>query len=90
MGLLQLEGSLKLWVSFAEYRLFYRAVLQRRPIISRSLLIVATPYQLSIAFVGCIHIDLVACIPVDLATSIHTDLINDIFMLIWSGVFIQI
>ena len=30
---------------FAEYRLFYRALLQKRPIISRSLLIVATPYQ---------------------------------------------
>ena len=29
------------WVSFAEYRLFYRALLQKRPIISRSLLIVS-------------------------------------------------
>ena len=32
------------YVSFAEYRLFYRALLQKRPIISRSLLIVANPY----------------------------------------------
>ena len=35
------------WVthsSFAEYNLFYRALLQKRPIILRSLLIVATPY----------------------------------------------
>jgi len=34
-------GSLKLQVSLAEYRLFYRALLQKRPIILRSLLIVA-------------------------------------------------
>ena len=31
-------------VSFAEYRLFYRALLQKRPIILRSLLIEATPF----------------------------------------------
>jgi len=33
MGWLRLVGSLKLQVSFAEYRLFYRALLQKRPII---------------------------------------------------------
>ena len=44
MGWLQLVGSLKLSVSFAEYRLFYRALLQKRPINLRSLLIVAAPY----------------------------------------------
>jgi len=43
IGWLRLVGSLKLQVSFAEYSLFYRAFLQKRPIISRSLLIVATP-----------------------------------------------
>ena len=32
-------------VSFAEYSLFYRALVQKRPKIFRSLLIVATPYQ---------------------------------------------
>ena len=32
-------------LSFAEYHLFYRALLQKRPIILRSLLIVATPYM---------------------------------------------
>jgi len=32
-GWLRLVGSLKLWVSFAEYSLFYRALLQKRPII---------------------------------------------------------
>jgi len=40
---LRLVGSLKLLVSFAEYSLFYRALLQKRPIIFRSLLIIATP-----------------------------------------------
>ena len=37
--------SLESYVSFAEYSLFYRALLQKRPIILRSLLLVATPYQ---------------------------------------------
>ena len=37
-----LVGSSKLYVSFAEYRLFYRALLPKRPIILRSLLLVAT------------------------------------------------
>jgi len=42
MRWLQLQGSLKLYVSSAEYRLFYRALWQKRRIIPRSLLIVAT------------------------------------------------
>jgi len=41
---LRLVGSLKLEVSFAEYRLFYRALLQKRPVILWSLLIEATPF----------------------------------------------
>ena len=44
MGWLRLVGSLQFQVSFAKYRLFYRALLQKRHIILRSLLIVATPY----------------------------------------------
>ena len=44
MGWLRLVGSLKLSVSSTEYSLFCRALLQKRPIILRSLLIVATPY----------------------------------------------
>jgi len=44
MGWLRLVGSLKLQVSFAEYHLFYRALLQKRPTILRSLQVVATPY----------------------------------------------
>ena len=43
MGWLRLVGSLKLYVCFAEYRLFYRALLQKRPVFLRSLLVVATP-----------------------------------------------
>jgi len=45
MGWLRWVGSLKIWVFFAEYGLFYRALLQKRPTIWRSLLIVATPYM---------------------------------------------
>ena len=51
-GWLRLVGSLKLLVSFAVCSLFYRAFLQKRPIILRSLLIVATPY-LAIDLTGC-------------------------------------
>ena len=47
MGWLRLVGALKLQVSFAEYRFFYRALLQKKPIIFRSLLIVATQYLFS-------------------------------------------
>ena len=38
VGWLRLVGSLKSLVSFAEYCLFYRALLQKRPVILRSLL----------------------------------------------------
>ena len=41
-GWLRLVGSFKSYVSFAEYSLFYGALLQKRPIILRSLLIEAT------------------------------------------------
>jgi len=41
VGRLRLVGSLKLEVSFAEYCVFYRALLQKRPMILRSLLLVA-------------------------------------------------
>jgi len=43
MGWLRLVGSLELYVSFAEYRLFYRSLVQKRRIILRSLVVVATP-----------------------------------------------
>jgi len=44
MGWLRWVGSLKLKVYFAEYSLFYRALLHKRPTILRSLLIAASPY----------------------------------------------
>jgi len=50
MGWLRLVGSLKWYFSFAEYSLFYRALLQKRPIILRSLRIVATPYLLQMVY----------------------------------------
>jgi len=43
MGWLRLVGSLKLWVSFAKEPYKRDCVLQKRPIILRSLIIVATP-----------------------------------------------
>jgi len=42
-----LVGSLKIYVSFAEYSLFYRDLLQKRPMFLRSVLIVTTSYRLS-------------------------------------------
>jgi len=46
MGWLRLVGSIKLQVSFPEYSLFYRALLQKRPIIQSILLTVATPLHI--------------------------------------------
>jgi len=51
MGWLRWVGALKLYVSVAECRLFYRALLQKRPIILRSLLIVATPYHIYCGYI---------------------------------------
>jgi len=53
MGWLRLGGSLKLLVSFTEYSLFYRALLQKRPLYLRILLIVATPYVYGRVFCVC-------------------------------------
>jgi len=43
-GVATISRLLKLQVSFVEYSLLYRALLQKRPIILRSLLTKATPY----------------------------------------------
>jgi len=45
MGWLRLVGSLKLYVSYAEHSLFYRALLRKRPTFLRSLPIEATPHE---------------------------------------------
>jgi len=44
MGWLRLVGSLKLYVSLENIGLFCGALLQKRPTILRSLLVIATPY----------------------------------------------
>jgi len=56
MGWLRLVGSWKLYLSLENIGLFCRALLQKRPRTLRSLLIVATPYEVSWhgAFV-CVH-----------------------------------
>ena len=51
MGWLQLVGSIKFWVSFAEYSLFNRDLLQKRPLILSILLTEATPYLC----ISCVH-----------------------------------
>ena len=44
MGWLQLVGSLKLYVSLENIGLYCRALLQKRPKLLRSLLVIAIPY----------------------------------------------
>ena len=61
MGWLRLVGSNKTQVSFAEYDLSYRALLQKRPIILRRLLIVATQYlrmraPMHVCVSVCVHV----------------------------------
>ena len=46
MGWLRFVGSLKSYVSFADYSLFYRTLSQKRLLILRSLLIVAPPERI--------------------------------------------
>jgi len=61
MGWLQLVGFLKWQVSSAEHRFFYRALLQKRPIILRSLLIAATLYEVATTPEVCRVSDCIAC-----------------------------
>jgi len=79
MGRLRLVGSLKLQVSFAEYCLFHRAILQKRPIILRNLLIEATSYARPTRKIPCVIIislieltyrNSIHCVPYDM--EIHT------------------
>jgi len=51
-GVATISRLLKIQVSFAEYRRFYRALVQNRPIILRSLLLEATPYSKSLVKSG--------------------------------------
>ena len=74
MGWLRLVSSIKLQVSFAEYRLFYMALLQKRPVILSILLTVATPYVVIFyqyeSFVCCIA-QISALGPVDFFVGSH-------------------
>ena len=62
----RLVGSLKAQVSFAEYSLFYRALLPKTPIIWTSLLVVATPYVYTYM---CIYMHLSLFRPLSLCPS---------------------
>jgi len=55
MGWLLSVGSIRSYVSFAKYRLFHRALLQKRPIIFSSLLTVATPYIIVLRLIFLSH-----------------------------------
>jgi len=55
MGWLRSVGSIKLDVSFAEYRRFYRALLQKRPIILSILLAKASAYECACIPVGVVR-----------------------------------
>jgi len=69
---LRLVGSLKLQVSFAEYRLLYRALLQKRLIILRSLLTEATACGASICECVAVRIQLRVCISLPLPLSLSS------------------
>jgi len=74
MGWLRLVGSLKSYVSSTKYRLFHRALLQKRPIILRSLLIVAIPYRFSYAPVIFLYLVLFFLISPSLSCSFYLPL----------------
>ena len=59
MGWLQLGGSLKSWVSLAEYSLFYRARLQKRPIINFYLDICICRDIGWRRFIGCLNVQVI-------------------------------
>jgi len=58
IGWLRSVESMKLQISFAEYRLFNRALLQKRPIILSILRTKATPYQSGIEFQEVMMLDI--------------------------------
>jgi len=73
MGWLQLVGSLKLQVSFVKQPYKRDDIPQKRPVILRSLLIVATPYQKSSGMRTFWYVDIqkdivetVGSIPIDI------------------------
>ena len=64
MGWLRLVGSIKLQVSFVEYSLFYRALLQKRPVILSILLTEFTPYVTRHAAIHLLFVQRPRCVVV--------------------------
>jgi len=66
MGWLRSVGPIKLYISFAGHHLFYRALLQKRPIILSILKTVATPYESSLLLivVRCKCVAMCCCVAV--------------------------
>jgi len=64
MGWLWSVGSIKLWVSFAEYCLFNRALLPKRPMILSILPTEATPYldSVTLCLLQCVLQNLLQCL----------------------------
>jgi len=77
MGWLRLVGSLKLQVSFVKEPYKRDYILQKRPIILRSLLIIATPYHDS-----CVSVDVAEAEAgtIDLCAMSHSYVCHDAFM----------
>jgi len=71
MGWLRSVGSLKLYVSFAKEPYKRDYILQERPIILRSLQIVATPYFLNPFVCACICVCMCVCIHTYIYVCIH-------------------
>jgi len=69
MGWLWLVGSLKLWVSFAKEPYKKEDILQKRPVILMSLLIVATPY----VFVSTVYVRMYVYIYLYVHVYVFTD-----------------
>jgi len=87
MEWLRLVGPLKLWVSFAKEPYKTDDILQKRPIILRSLLIVATPY-LSLCLALCLSLPLSLFLSLSLSLSWSRSLFLSLFLslsLLWSG-----
>ena len=86
-GWLRVVDFLKLYVSFAEYNLFYRALLQKRPMILRRLLIVVTPYPLPLHvswFINICH-DLFICVTCRMQQTVRwaDELMRNICIYMW-------
>ena len=66
-------GSIKLSVSFAEYCLFYRALLQKRPIILSILLTEATPHRCrgALLLAVFVYVYMYRCIYIHICVYVH-------------------